>query len=206
MVELETPYFIVRPAVPPRAGVVVIQEGDGITPWLLRMTERIALEGYVVAAPDLFYRTGGPGASSDLRAQGSAVQQDEALGDLAAARVALRAAGATSVGVVGFCMGGTYAWRAAVHDDAFAAAIGFYGVGIDAELGTPHCPTLLFFGARDVWIPTEKIDAVVAHHPHTIVYDDAGHAFMRDGSEDHVPAVAADAWSRTLDHFAEHLR
>jgi carboxymethylenebutenolidase len=206
MPELETPYFLVRPRGEARAGVVVIQEGDGVTQWLLRFCERLAREGYAIAAPDMFFRTGGPGASTELRAQGAAVQQDEALADLGAARAALRGLGAERIGVTGFCMGGSYTWQAAVYTDDYDAAVGFYGVGIVNHLLAPRCPTLLFFGANDPYIPREQIEKVRSRHPDTFVYESAGHAFMRDGTEFHVPEAADDAWPRLLTHFDEHLR
>jgi carboxymethylenebutenolidase len=93
-----------------------------------------------------------------------------------------------------------------VHGTGWDAAVGFYGAGIDGELGEPRCPTLLLFGADDQWIPTEAIAAVAAHHPDTVVYPGAGHGFMRDGTDDFVPEAAADAWSRLLAHFDRHLR
>lgn len=206
MSELETPLFLTRARGEIRAGVVVVQEGDGMSQWLLRLCERLAREGYAVAAPDLFFRTGGPGASTDLRQQGAAVKQNEALQDLAAARDALRALGAERVGIAGFCMGGFYTWQAAVYTDDYDAAASFYGVGIVNHLGSPRCPTWLFFGGKDPYIPREHIEKVRAHHRETIVYDSAGHAFMRDGTDHHVPEAADDAWSRLLRHFDEHLR
>ena len=74
------------------------------------------------------------------------------------------------------------------------------------HLGSPRCPTSLFFGGKDPYIPREQIENVRAHHPDTIVYETAGHAFMRDGTEHHVPEAADDAWSRLLSHFDKHLR
>src|SRR5262249_42899229 len=108
-------------------------------------------------------------------------------------------------GVTGFCMGGRFAWHAARHGDGYDAAVGFYGGGIAADLGEPRCPTLLFFGANDPWIPADDIAKVVAHHPDTVVYQGAGHGFMRDGSDDFAPDAASDAWGRMLDHFRRHL-
>ena len=46
----------------------------------------------------------------------------------------------------------------------------------------------------------------VPTYPDTIVYETAGHAFVRDGTEHHVPEAADDAWSRLLSHFDKHLR
>ena len=205
MSEIEVPYFLARPAGPVSGGVVVIHEGNGMSVQVLRVCERLAAEGWAVAAPDLFFRTGGPGARADFMEQMGAVRPEDVLSDLAAARDALRALGAKRIGVTGFCMGGTFSWRAAVHGEGYAAAVGFYGAGITNDLGTPKCPTLLFFGGNDPWVPAADIATVAAHHPDTTVYPEAGHGFMRDGSDDYAPEAAADAWSRLLAHFREHL-
>lgn len=205
MAQLDVPLFLARPRTSPVAGVVVLHEGDGMKPQLLRLCERLAAEGYGVAAPDLFFRTGGPGGHDDLRVQGGAVERDQMLADVAVAGDTLRALGAERIGVMGFCMGGAFTWQAALHGEGYDAAVGFYGVGIAADLGSPRCPTLLCYGANDPWIPADNIAAVVAHHPDTVVYPDAGHAFMRDGSEFYVAAAAEDAWTRTLAHFEKYL-
>jgi carboxymethylenebutenolidase len=203
--KLDVPYYFARPTAPVTAGIVVLHEGDGMSRQLLRLCERLAAQGYAVVAPDLFFRTGGPGAHEDHRVQGGAVRRDQLLEDTAAARDVLRKHGATRVGVTGFCMGGAFTWHVALHGEGYDAAAGFYGPGIASDLGTPRCPTLLFFGQNDPWIPADTIAAVAAHHQDTVVYPDAGHAFMRDGSDFHVPEAAADAWARLLTHFQKNL-
>jgi carboxymethylenebutenolidase len=125
-----------------------------------------------------------------------------------AAADALRADGATSVGVTGFCMGGWFTYRAAkwADDLGVSAAVPFYGGGIARELGEPACPTLMFFGGSDPYIPTADIEKVQEHHGDAVVvYPGADHGFMRDGSESYDPESAADAWSRMLDFFATNL-
>ena len=67
MAELALPYFLARPSSAPgeaAPGVVVIHEGNGISPQLLRFCQRLAAEGYLVVAPDLFYRFGGTDPST----------------------------------------------------------------------------------------------------------------------------------------------
>jgi carboxymethylenebutenolidase len=203
--DLTLPYYLARPTTPVTAGIVVIHEGGGISQQLLRLCERLAAEGFAAIAPDIFFRTGGPGASEDYRIAMGALTLEQVLGDLAAASDVLRSAGAQHIGVTGFCMGGRYTWEAAVHGSGYDAAVGFYGGGIASRLGTPACPTLLFFGGTDDFIPTEDIEKVVAHHADTIVYPAAGHGFMRDGSDSYAPDAAADAWPRMLAHFRRHL-
>jgi carboxymethylenebutenolidase len=203
--DIALPYFLALPATePPWPGVVVIHEGNGISSQLLRVCERLAAEGYAAIAPDLFFRAGGTEAGDFATLMGS-LRDDQVRADIDTAAGALRDLGAHKIGVTGFCMGGLFTYRSALHDDAFSAAVGFYGARIAQELGAAKCPTLLCFGGDDPWIPAVDIAAVVAHHPETVVYPGATHGFMRDGSDSYDEAAATDAWARLLAHFAAHL-
>jgi carboxymethylenebutenolidase len=203
--ELALPYFITAPqhSEPGGPGVVVIHEGNGISPQLLRLCQRLAAEGYVVVAPDLFFRFGGT-ESVDPMTLIRNLDVGQAQQDILAAAAIAREHGARRLGVTGFCMGGRLTYRAALAG-GFDAAAGFYGSGISGELGQPTCPTLLFFGGKDEWIATSEIESVAAHHADTTVYPEAGHGFMRDGSPDFAPEAAADAWTRTLALFRDNL-
>ncbi|MCU1485804.1 MAG: carboxymethylenebutenolidase [Actinomycetia bacterium] len=201
MPEIALPYFLSLPATPgPWPGVVVIHEGNGMSPQLLRVCQRLAAEGYAAIAPDLFFRVGGSGGA-DIPTMMGAVQD----ADIEEAASILRAAGAEKLGITGFCMGGQWSWHMATTSDTFSAAAGFYGARISTELHEPNCPTLLFFGDTDEYVPMTEIEKVRAFHPETFVYEGAQHGFMRDGSENYHEAAATDAWSRVLAHFGEHL-
>jgi len=203
--KIALPYFLALPAsAPPWPGIVVLHEGNGITPQLLRLCQRLAGEGYGAIAPDLFFRAGGSEAGDFATLIGS-LAPDRTRVDIVTAADHLRAAGASSVGVTGFCLGGLLTYRSALAGDGFGAAVGFYGAGISAELGEPACPTLLFFGGTDNYIAASAIEAVRARHPDTVVYPRAGHGFMRDGSTSYREDAATDAWNRMLGFFGEHL-
>jgi len=205
MTHIALPYYTARPATDePGPGLVVIHEGNGMSAQLLRFCERMAHEGYAVVAPDLFYRAGGPEAADFGTLMGSLDLKDTQA-DLDAMAAHLRQQGATSVGVTGFCMGGLWSYRCAVSGEGFDAAVGFYGSGISRELAEPRCPTLLIFGGVDEWIPSSDIEAVAARFPNTVVYPEAGHGFMRDGSENYHAESATDAWGRLLAFFGQHL-
>jgi len=205
MADISLPYFFARPAAsPPWPGIVVIHEGNGISPQLLRLCQRLAGEGFAAVAPDLFFRAGGTEAGGFAELIGS-LDPDQTLADVATAADVLRAAGATAIGITGFCMGGLMTYRSAKAVPGLDGAVGFYGAGISRELGTPACPTLLFFGGDDPWISQDDIAAVVAHHPSTVVYPAATHGFMRDGSDTYDATAAAEAWKLTLAFFHEHL-
>lgn len=210
MTELSLPAFSVAPADAPAsgAGVIVVHEGNGMSAQLIRFGERLAREGFRVVAPDFFSRSHGVDPT-DFGAIIGSITPENLKGDFAAAADALRASGASKIGVTGFCMGGWFTYRAAkwANDLGVNAAAPFYGGGIARDLGELQCPTLLFFGGRDDYIPTADIDAVRARHGDAvIVYPDGEHGFMRDGSENYNEAAATDAWTRLLAFFGEHLR
>jgi carboxymethylenebutenolidase len=207
MANIAVPFFLALPAdEPPWPGVVVIMEGMGITAQLLRVCERLANEGYAVAAPDLFWRFGG----SNPEAGGMPyreLKQPDGRADIVETVARLRAMGASKVGITGFCMGGTYSYVAATTGVAVDAAAPFYGAGIAQQLAEPTCPLLAFFGGRDDYITRADIGVVEARYPgDVIVYEDAGHGFMRDGSPSYNEAAASDAWERLLTFFGAHLR
>ena len=208
--ELALPAFTAAPASAADhrgPGVIVVHEGNGMSAQLLRFSERLALQGYRVIAPDFFSRSHGVDPN-DFGAIVGSITPEHLKGDFAAAADRLRADGASSIGVTGFCMGGWFTYRAAkwAGDLGVSAAVPFYGAGIARELGEPACPTLMFFGGSDPYIPTADIEKVQAHHGDSvIVYPGADHGFMRDGSDSYDAESAADAWTKLLAFFGEHL-
>lgn len=207
MTDIAVPFFCSLPASPPPwPGVVVVMEGDGMKPQLLRVCERLAAEGYAVAAPDLYWRFGGsnPEAGGNMFGQ---LRHADGRADIVEVVSRLRGLGAETVGITGFCMGGGYAYMAAISGVDVDAAASFYGGGIAQHLGDPYCPLLCFFGGRDEWIPRADIATVENSHPgQVVVYEDAGHGFMRDGSDNHDDAAATDAWARLLAFFDANLK
>lgn len=202
---LPTPYFLARPSGAPRGGIVLVMEGNGIGWQLLRVAERLAGEGYVVVAPDVYHRL--HREHGDWQKAYAALREEDAIHDLREAAAVARAQGARRVGITGFCMGGRLSYLAAVRGVELEAAAPFYGAGIEQLLATPGCPLLAFFGGRDPWIPAAALEKIRARHgADVVVYPEAGHGFMRDGSEDHRPEAARDAWDRLLAFFTRHLR
>ncbi len=207
MTDIAVPFFCSLPATPPPwPGIVVVMEGDGMKPQLLRECQRLAAEGYAVAAPDLYWRFGGSNPEGGGNYFGQ-LHHADGRADIVEVVSRLRGFGASTVGIVGFCMGGGYAYMAAVSGVDVDAAVSFYGGGIAQHLGDPYCPLLCFFGGRDEWVPRDEIALVENSHPgQVIVYEEAGHGFMRDGSSSFDDAAASDAWARLLEFFAMHLR
>jgi carboxymethylenebutenolidase len=117
------------------------------------------------------------------------------------------------VGITGYCMGGTFALRAACDLDELDASAPFYGDIPEAEtLSRLKVPTLFIAGERDQWITPEKVeglkDAARKYNlPVEVVSYDADHAFFNDTRPEVYKAEAAeDAWRRVLALFDSRLR
>ena len=140
-------------------------------------------------APDFFARSDDVDPN-DFGAVIGSITPANLKADFAAAADALRADGATSIGVTGFCMGGWFTYRAAMWADdlGVSAAVPFYGGGIARELGEPACPTLMFFGGqRPVHPHRRHREGAGTPRDAVVVYPGADHGFMRDGSENYDP-------------------
>jgi carboxymethylenebutenolidase len=208
MTDIAVPFFCSLPASPPPwPGIVVVMEGDGMKPQLLRVCERLAAEGYAVAAPDLYWRFGGSNPEGGGAEMFGQLRHSDGRADIVEVVGRLRGLGASTVGITGFCMGGGYAYLAAISGVDVDAAAPFYGAGIAQHMGDPYCPLLCFFGGHDEWISRADIATVEASHPgQVVVYEDAEHGFMRDGSPNYNEAAATDAWARLLEFFDANLR
>jgi carboxymethylenebutenolidase len=220
--------FEARAATPASRAVVVVQEAFGVNPYIERVTERFAGEGFDAVAPHFFHRAGGGTAPYDDFAQVIPLYEhltdDGILMDLDAAIAHLATLGhePAAIGVVGFCFGGRITFLAAARR-AFGAAVGFYGGGIVTprfpqfpalvgEATTLQSPWLGLFGDEDGSIPVEDVETLrtaLAGAPvpaEVVRYPDAEHAFFNDERPSNYNADAsADAWVRTLAWFDRHL-
>lgn len=203
-------------------GIVLVQEIFGVGEWIRAVATELAAEGYVVGAPDLYWRIQpGFAAAHDETGLGQAYEMvgqldvPGAVGDTLAALGAL--AGHEAVtgipAVMGYCLGGTIAWLAAAAGEP-AACVSYYGSGVaDAadQVGAVACPTLLHFGGADPFISAEQVatvGAAVGTVPHVelVVHGGAGHAFENDRAEQfHDPAAAVVSRAQTLEFLRQHL-
>lgn len=209
------------------AGVVVVQEVFGVNDHIRSVADSYAAEGYLAIAPALFDRVR-PGVELAYDADGMDVGVDLAFNRLAMDDVmidvsaAVQAAGeavaqvgghggegASKVGIVGYCWGGSISYVAAARlADQISAASGYYGGQIMPHIDEqPMVPLMLHFGSEDHGIPLDDVRSIDARWPDVdvYVYEGAGHGFncgARDGF--HEPSAAL-ARQRTLAHFAAHL-
>jgi carboxymethylenebutenolidase len=209
-----------------RWALVVVQEAFGVNDHIIDVCGRFAAAGYRTVAPHLFHRDGVNALPYDFDAATPHMRRLTDAGiraDLTAALDHLQAQGfaMASIGIVGFCMGGTVALVGGC-EFALGAAVSFYGGGLtEGRFGFPPlielAPTLKaawlgLYGDLDKGIPVADVEVLrtaagKAQVPTSIVrYRDAGHAFHCDAR----PAMyheqsANDAWNKTLDWLGRFL-
>src|SRR6266436_4903299 len=202
-----TTAYVTRPHEKVDAGVLLIQEWWGINDHIRDLAGRYAAAGYLCVAPDL-YR----GRVTKDKEEASALMQALEIDDgLETIRAALDAAeetyGVNKFAITGYCMGGTFALRAACEMPELKAAAPFYGdIPEENVLARLKVPTLFIAGKRDAWINPEKVaglkEAAQKYDlPVEVVSYDADHAFFNDTRPQVYNAeAAADAWRRVLEH------
>ena len=194
------------------AAVIVIQEWWGINDHIRDIASRYAAEGYTCVAPDL-YR----GKLARDPEEASKLMHDLSTEDgmntiKRTVEEVQRRYDVEKVGITGYCMGGSFALRAACEIDTLAASAPFYGdIPDEKTLSQLKVPTLFIAGARDNWITPEKVNELkeAAHKyklPVEVVSYDADHAFFNNTRpEVYNPDAARDAWQRVLNLFNERL-
>ncbi|MGH9767310.1 MAG: dienelactone hydrolase family protein [Blastocatellia bacterium] len=212
---LEANAFVARPdGVEKAPAVIIVHEWWGLNPHIEDVAQRFADEGFIAVAADLYEGKTTKDSQEASKLMGSLKQED----GLARLQVILKQLRAnpevTSVGVTGFCMGGTFALLLACNAKIEASAP-FYGdVPADTTvIGKLSCPVLFIGAEKDQWITTEKmnrLDAALKQYGkegEVRVYEGADHAFFNDTRpEVYSRADAEDAWKRVVGFFNEHLR
>jgi len=195
------------------AALVVIQEAFGVNRHIRSVTDGFATDGFLAIAPALFDRVE-PGVELSYEGQerekGIAIARqlnpDNAVKDIAAAIEFAKNETGKKCGVIGYCLGGTFAWLSATHLEV-AAAVGYYGGYIGRYANEmPRCPVMLHFGKLDKHIPKEEVDKVQAAHPEVqICWYDADHGFNCNDRASYNPDAAHLARERSLAFFKQHL-
>jgi len=198
-----------------RGAIVVIQEIFGVNSHMRRTTDGFAKDGYLAICPALFDRVRpgielgyGPDDVAQGRELRGKISWEAVLADMKAAIDAARVAVGPNgkVGVVGYCWGGSVAWRAATQL-AVDAAVGYYG-GQVAEFAAekPKCPVMLHFGEKDAGIPLTQVETVRKSHPGLPIHVYAAdHGFNCDDRRQYDEAAAKLARQRTLEFFRAHI-
>ena len=191
--------FVVYPEVSHKAPVVLlIHEIFGLSDWARSMADDIAAMGYIVIAPDLLSGFGpNGGGTSAFPDQQSIIKAVSGLdpatvtADLnATAGYALKFPSANGkVAVIGFCWGGGQSFRFATNRKDLASAFVFYGPPPSSDsLKTITAPVYGFYAASDARISSTVSDtktamAAAGKKYDPVIYDGAGHGFMRAGED-----------------------
>lgn len=221
----EVSCFITYPEVKDKAtAVIVIHEIFGLSDWVRGVTDQLAEAGYIAIAPDLLSGAApGGGGTAELGGMDAvrkaimSLPPDQITADLnAVAEYVTRLPSCNGkLAVGGFCWGGGQTFRYATNNKDLKAAFAFYGTAPESEedLARINCPVYGFYGEND-----NRVDATIpktteamkklgkTYEP--IIYNGAGHGFMRAG-EDPTPAEGGkkaaqsankkardDAWKR----------
>ena len=216
----------VIPDRPVRGAVIVLQEAYGVNDHIIDVCGRLAAVGYRAVAPHLFHRDAVSALPYDIELalpHMANLNADGIRADLSAVREHLAGHGMplSQTGIMGFCMGGSITCAAAA-EDAYGAAVTFYGSGMHkgrfgfrplVELAPLlRSPWLGLYGDLDGGIPVDEVEdlrsaAATAHVPTAVVrYAEAGHGFHCDARPANYQETAAkDAWVRTLDWLGRYL-
>jgi carboxymethylenebutenolidase len=204
--------YVATPDGDASGAVLVVQEWWGLNDHIKDIAARYANEGFLAIAPDLY--RGKVAKTSD---EASKLMQELKIEDgLDTIRNAMNEArgkyGIAHFGITGFCMGGTYALRAACELEGISAAAPFYGDIPDEEtLKKLQVPTIFISGTRDQWINPEKVakleDATERFElPVNSVKYDADHAFFNNTRPEVYDETAArDAWALVVGFFNDKL-
>jgi carboxymethylenebutenolidase len=198
-----------------RPTVIVIHENRGLNPHIRDVARRMALEGFLVLAPDLLSVNGGTPPDDDQARERHSHTDPKQMLDAAVAAIPIMRDHRESngnVGAVGFCFGGGILNRMAAASGDLKAAVSYYGLQPPAaEVPGIQAALLLHYAGLDQRVNAGIADYEAALKAHikryTIyIYPGVNHAFNNEGAGPRYDKAAADlAWSRTVAFFREQL-
>lgn len=222
-----------------KGGVIVVHEIWGLTEQLKRVADRLAEQGYLALAPDL-YSTDKVNRRPSAQLEGELFSDDEKVRYNAMPKVRAMIAPTQTpqftllalsklesafeyaynqplvhqrVGIIGFGLGGKFAFELALRESRLKGVVAFYGNApkITAELRHIKCPILAFYGSKEQSLMTEVRD-ITPHMQQAgvdftpVVYKGVGHAFFNDANSfSYNQQAADDAWRRLLAFLATEL-
>ncbi|MBC7920616.1 MAG: dienelactone hydrolase family protein [Ferruginibacter sp.] len=209
--------FVVYPEVKAKAtAVIVIHENRGLNDWARSLADQVAEAGYIAIAPDLLSGLApGGGKTADFPNPDAArealykLTPEQVTADLGAVRqyVAKLPAANGKVAVMGFCWGGGQCFRFATNQPDLAAAFVFYGTGPEDQAAVQRIKTPVygFYGGDDARVnatipASEALMKTAGKKYEPVVYEGAGHGFMRAGEEPDATEAnrkaRTEAWNR----------
>ena len=207
-----TTAHVAMPDTPAQKAVIVIQEWWGSNDHIKDIAGRYASEGFIAIAPDL-YRGKIAANPEEAGKMMHALEVADGLDTIAKSVEAARTKYDLShFGITGFCMGGTFALRAACELEGFSAAAPFYAdIPEEDVLQKLTTPTIFVSGTKDAWINPEKVaqleEAAEKYELpiHSVKYE-ADHAFFNNTRpEVYNETAARDAWALVIGFFNDKL-
>jgi carboxymethylenebutenolidase len=196
--------------------VIVIHENRGLVPHIEDVARRVALEGFLVVAPDALSPLGGtPEDIDEGRNKMRELDSEATIKNFVAAVKYLKTHPQSTgkVGCMGFCWGGGVTNQVAVHAPDLTAAVPFYGRQPDPEdVPKIKASLLIHYAGLDerinAGIPAFEEALKAASVEYTIyMYEGAAHAFFNDTSPERYNKEASDlAWERTIAFLKEKLK
>jgi carboxymethylenebutenolidase len=208
--------------------ILVVQEIFGVHEHIRDVCRRLAKEGYMAIAAELYARQGNVADMTNIQdiisKVVSKVPDAQVMSDLDATVAYAKASGrgdTTKLGVTGFCWGGRITWLYCAHSAAVKAGVAWYGklVGETSAMTPRHpadvapdlkSPVLGLYGGADQGIPADTIERMRAACKaagktcEIVVYPDTPHAFNADYRPSYRPGAAKDGWARMLAWFRTH--
>lgn len=210
--------------------ILVVQEIFGVHEYIQDVCRRLAHQGYLAIAPELYARQGDPSKYTEipkLQAEVvSKVPDKQVMADLdaTAAWAAANGGNPDRLGIVGFCWGGRQVWLYAAHNPKLKAGAAFYGqlAGDPSELKPKSALAIVndlkarvlgAYGGKDAGISQADVDrmrveltqgSAAAKASRIDIYPDAGHAFHADYRPSYRKPEADQAWTRMLDWFKQN--
>jgi carboxymethylenebutenolidase len=197
-----------------RRAIIVIHEWWGLNEWIKEQAEKLAANGYIALAVDL-YQGRVTVDHSEARKLKRGLREEHAIGDLKAAfdyLVGRPDVDPKHICSLGWSMGGGLAVQLAIHEPRLAACVVNYGLlpTNTADIQRIDVPVLGIFGALDRAIPPDKVRAfeecmkVAGKRVDIKIYNGVGHAFENStNKKNYRPAAAADAWFHTLEFLKQ---
>ena len=212
--------YVSKPTEKVKGGVIVFQEAFGVNDYIRRVADKIAAQGYLVLAPELFHRTSPGYDKTDAPMEEvmpliQALKNEEIENDARAAHAWLseQEGVGDNIGILGFCMGGRSAFIAN-SVLPFKAAISLYGGGISDMLErVPKLsgPMLFFWGGADSRIPRETwsqipkaMDEAGKEHV-DVEFSGAAHAYLTDDRPSYHKEASELTWPMILNFFKQKL-
>ncbi len=204
--------YLVRPVSGLGPGVLVLHSWWGLTAFFKEVCEQLADEGFVALAPDLLAGRR-PETAAEAEVELAELDPDEATALVLSSVVALRSQTVDPdqpVGVVGYSMGASWAlWLATRQPDSVRSVVAYYGTQ-DIDFAALRAPVLGHFAESDPFVSDDElvfmeaqlrlIDKDVELHR----YGGTSHWFAESDRDQHEPAAADRAWSRTVEFLRHH--